>query len=693
MASAVRAARTQLQKLSTCQIYAVQNNSRVISAKVDNRRRYSHYEHVYNNAFMKSKTKPDEFWAEAAENISWMKKFDKVLDNSNPPFSKWFVGGQLNTCYNAIDRHVEQGYGDHVAVIHDSPVTNTQQKITFAQLQDQVSRFAGALTKHGVKKGEVVLIYMPMIPEAIIAMLACARIGAVHSLVFGGFAAKELSTRIAHAEPKVIVSANCGIEPGRVVSYKPILDEAIQLSGFQPNACLIYNRTCSEASGLPLPAADMTSGRDYDFVEELSTSQPHDCVPVDATDPVYLLYTSGTTGLPKAVVRPSGGHAVALHWSMWNIYGMRPREVWWAASDLGWVVGHSYICYAPLLHGNTTVIFEGKPVGTPDAGVFFRVLEEHEVSSMFVAPTALRAIRREDPDAVLSKKYTPKKFRGLFVAGEHCDHETMEWARDILHKPILDNWWQTETGWAITSTCVGLANHLYPPPGVAGKPVPGYDVKVIRDDGSECIDDELGNIVVKLPLPPGTFSTLYKADERFRDVYFKKFPGYYDTMDAGFRDHLGNIAVMARADDVINVAGHRLSTGQLEEVMLELNELAECAVVGVKDSLKGQIPIGLCVLKAGVTKPHDEIIASVVKQVRDHIGPVASFKKAVIVHKLPKTRSGKIARNTIAAMADGKPFKIPVTIEDAGVYPDIKRALQGIGLAPDVVEEQKAMKV
>ncbi|KAL8618900.1 hypothetical protein ACOMHN_020319 [Nucella lapillus] len=678
----------------------------------------------YHEVFRRSVERPDDFWAEAAEKIVWTKKWDKILDNSNPPFTKWFVGGELNTCYNAVDRHVEAGLGDRTAIIHDSPVTQSVTSLSYQQLLHQVKLLAGVLVKHGVRKGDRVLIYMPMIPEAMVSMLACARIGAIHSLVFGGFAAKELSARISHAQPKVVISANCGVEPSRVVPYKPMLDGALELSDFQPPTCIIFNRPHFDPSPLK-------PGRDYCWQDEMAGSSPVDCVPVSATDPIYLLYTSGTTGLPKAVVRPSGGHAVVLHWSMYNmytmkpgdctimytvccvyrrwrwygraeavvrpsgghavvlhwsmynVYGMKPGDVWWAASDLGWVVGHSYITYAPLLHANTTILFEGKPVNTPDPGTFFRVIRDHKVKGMFTAPTAIRAIRAEDPDGTYPKKYLPNdNFQALFVAGEHCDHETMDWIRDLLKKPVLDNWWQTESGWPITSTCYGLDMHLHPPPGVTGKPVPGWNVKVLDREGRETEDGELGEIFVKMPLPPGSFSTLWDAEERFKETYFTRRDDYYATMDAGIRDKDGYISVLSRNDDVINVAGHRLSAGALEEAILEFDEVVEAAVIGVPDKLKGQVPVGLCVVKHGSTMTPEEVVAGAVEAVRRMIGPVAAFKKAVLVPNLPKTRSGKVARSTLAAMAAGKPYKVPVTIEDASVYPAIKEALQTVGLAP-----------
>ncbi|XP_076471572.1 acyl-CoA synthetase short-chain family member 3, mitochondrial-like isoform X2 [Babylonia areolata] len=631
--------------------------------------------HRYDDVFRQSVERPEDFWAEAAEQIVWTKKWDKVLDDSNPPFSKWFVGGELNTCYNALDRHVEGGRGDQTAIIHDSPVTRTITHTSYKELLEKVRLLAGVLMKHGVQKGDRVLIYMPMIPEAIVAMLACARIGAIHSLVFGGFASKELAARINHAQPKVVVSANCGVEPTRTVPYKPMLDGALDLSEFQPPTCIIFNRPQFEAS-------PMKAGRDVCWEDEMAGSSPVDCVPVSATDPIYLLYTSGTTGLPKAVVRPSGGHAVVLHWSMDHVYGVKPGDVWWAASDLGWVVGHSYICYGPLLHGNTSIVFEGKPVGTPDPGTFFRVIHDHDVKGMFTAPTAIRAIRAEDPEGEYAKSFLPyNTFQALFLAGEHCDHETMDWIRDLIQKPVLDNWWQTESGWPITSTCFGLNMHLFPPPGVTGKPVPGWNVKVMDEEGRETEDGELGEIFIKLPLPPGAFSTLWEADERFKETYFSQKEGYYATMDAGVRDEHGYISVLSRNDDVINVAGHRLSAGALEEAILEFEDVVEAAVIGVPDRLKGQVPVGLCVVQHGCQLSNEEVVEGVVKVVRKMIGPVAAFKIAVVVPKLPKTRSGKVARNTLAAMAAGKPFQVPVTIEDASVYPAIRECLLAVGLA------------
>ncbi|RUS91878.1 hypothetical protein EGW08_000280 [Elysia chlorotica] len=553
----------------------------------------SRWRSSYSEVFHRSLASPNEFWAEAAESLHWFKKWDRVLDRSKEPLNQWFPGGELNTCYNAIDRHVEAGRGEQTALIHDSPVTDSITHTTYSQLQASVKHFAGALRAQGVEKGDVVLIYMPMIPEAVVAMMACARIGAVHNLVFGGFAAKELSTRIAHSRPKVVVSASCGVEPTRIVMYKPLLDEAIEMSEWKPKSCIIFSRPNFER-------ASLIPGRDFDWNDAINTAKSVDCVPVPATDPVYILYTSGTTGVPKGIVRPSGGHAVALNWTMPNIYGMYPGAVWWAASDLGWVVGHSYIAYAPLLIGATSVIYEGKPVGTPDPSAFFRVMQEHQVQGLFVAPTALRAIRAEDADGNTIKPFLPlDKLDAIYVAGEHCDHETMTWIQNLIQKPILDHWWQTESGWALTATCRGLDMDLYPKPGLTGKPAPGWNVQILRPDGTETETDELGEIFIKQPLPPGFMSTLFGNDEGFKQTYFSRLKGYYNTMDSGVRNKDGYISVLSRTDDVINVAGHRLSCGVLEEAVLECSNVVEAAVIGVPDKLKGHVPLGLCVIRSG----------------------------------------------------------------------------------------------
>jgi propionyl-CoA synthetase len=613
---------------------------------------------------------PDEFWGEAAAGIDWDTPWDKVLDNPAPQTYRWFTGGRLNTCYNALDRHVERGRGDQTAIIYDSAVTDTQRKISYAELLGEVSRFAGALAANGVSKGDRVIIYMPMIPEAIVAVLACARIGAVHSVVFGGFAAAELATRIDDAKPQLIVSASCGIEPTRLIEYKPLLDEAIDLARHKPARCILFQRPQSTATLVP--------GRDVDWVEAMQSATDHDCVIVGANDPLYLLYTSGTTGQPKGIVRDNGGHAVALHWSMKNIYGVDPGEVYWAASDIGWVVGHSYIIYGPLLHGNTTVLFEGKPVGTPDAGAFWRVAAEHKVAAMFTAPTAFRAIKQQDPEGALISDYDLSSLRTLFLAGERCDPDTLHWAEDKLGIPVIDHWWQTETGWSIAANCMGI-EHLPVKAGSVGPAAPGWDVHALDSEGNDVAAGDVGAIACKLPLPPGTLTGLWQAEERFRSSYLETFPGYYETGDAGFVDEDGYIHVMSRTDDVINVAGHRLSTGAIEEVLAGHRDVAECAVIGAADDLKGQLPLGFLVLKAGVDRPHETIVAETVAMVREQVGPVAVFKKAVVVTRLPKTRSGKVLRGTMRNIADSQAYKVPATIEDPVVLDEIETALQKIG--------------
>jgi len=620
----------------------------------------------------RSLSDPEGFWAEAAEDITWIKRWDKVLDDSNTPFYRWFKGGVLNTCYNAVDRHVEAGRGDQAAIIYDSPVTSTVQTITYKELQDQVARFAGALRAQGVEKGDRVILYMPMIPQSVVAMLACARLGAVHSVVFGGFAPHELATRINDAKPKAIVSASCGIEPNRIVKYKPMLDAAIEQADHKPSACIIFQR--------PQETATLVDGRDVDWTEAVAKAEPAECVPVAATDPLYILYTSGTTGQPKGVVRDNGGHAVALKWTMKNIYNVQPGEVYWAASDVGWVVGHSYIVYGPLLNGNTTLVFEGKPVGTPDAGTFWRVIQQHKVSTLFTAPTAFRAIKREDPDAKLLKNYDLSCFRALFLAGERSDPDTLHWAEDNLNVPVIDHWWQTETGWAISGNPLGV--HLFPIKyGSATRPMPGWNVQILNAENKEVPRGDIGAICVKLPLPPGTLPTLWNADERYKKSYLSDYPGYYQTGDAGFIDDDGYVYIMARTDDIINVAGHRLSTGAMEEVLSSHKDVAECAVIGVADDLKGQVPLGFLCLKAGVTRSHEEIVKEVVALVREQIGPVADFKRAVVVERLPKTRSGKILRGTMQKIADDQDYKTPATIDDPGILPEIADALKSLGYA------------
>lgn len=628
---------------------------------------------AYEKAFERSINDPEGFWGEAAEDIVWTKRWDKVLDSSNLPFYRWFVGGELNTCYNALDHHVATGRADQPALIYDSPVTQTIRTYTYRQLRDEVAKFAGVLKAQGVQKGDRVIIYMPMIPEAAIAMLACARIGAVHSVVFGGFAANELATRINDAKPKLIVSASCGVEVQRVIAYKPLLDGAIDMAKSKPQKCIIFQR--------PVLKCDLVPGRDIDWNEAMAKAQPADCVPVAATDPLYILYTSGTTGQPKGVVRDNGGHAVALKWTMKYIYDVDAGEVYWAASDVGWVVGHSYIVYGPLFKGCTTILFEGKPVGTPDAGVFWRVISQHKVATMFTAPTAFRAIKREDPDGKLMKNYDLSKFRILFLAGERLDPDTLKWARTKIGVPVIDHWWQTETGWAICANCMGL--HAFEvKEGSPTKPAPGWNLQVLDPESKTPVKaGEIGALVVKLPLPPGALPTLWQNDQRYIESYLEEFPGHYKTADAGFIDEDGYAYVMTRTDDIINVAGHRLSTGAMEEVLSDHPDVAECAVLGVDDQLKGQVPVGFLVLKAGVTRSEKEIIDEVVKMVRERIGPVAAFKKATVVKRLPKTRSGKILRGTIQKIADNKEYKVPATIDDPAILGEIETALNSIGLA------------
>jgi len=626
----------------------------------------------YDAVHARSLSDPEGFWAEAAGGIDWIHKWDRVVDRSNAPFYRWFVGGQLNTCHNAVDRHVSNGRGDQAAIIYDSPVTETVKTITFRQLKDETARFAGALTELGVRQGDRVILYMPMVPEAVIAMLGCARIGAIHSVVFGGFASGELATRIDDCKPKLIVSASCGVEANRVIPYKPLLDAAIAMARHRPQHCLILQR--------PMGKAELKPGRDVDWAVAVAKARPQDCVPVKATDPLYILYTSGTTGQPKGVVRDNGGHAVALNWTMRNVYGMRPGEVYWAASDVGWVVGHSYIVYAPLLYGCTTVLYEGKPVGTPDAGAFWRVISQHNVKAMFTAPTAFRAIKRDDPDGKLIGKYDLKGFRTLFLAGERSDPATLVWAEHHLKVPVIDHWWQTETGWAIAANCIGI-QHLPVKHGSPTRAAPGWDVRVFDEKGKDVKPGDIGALVCKLPLPPGSFPTLWNADDRYVRSYLSEYPGYYKTGDAGYLDEDGYVYVMTRTDDVINVAGHRLSTGQMEEVLASHSDVAECAVVGVADDLKGQVPLGFLVLKAGVTKPTADIVKEVVQLVRERIGPVASFKSATVVKRLPKTRSGKILRSTMQKIADGQDYRTPATIDDPAILGEIAESLQAIGYA------------
>src|SRR6516162_3058492 len=626
----------------------------------------------YEDVFHRSLTDPAGFWGEAARAVDWYTEPETILDDSNRPFYRWFRGGTLNTCHNALDRHVEGGRAEQQALIYDSPVTGTRKTFTFRELRDETARFAGILANLGIEKGDRVVIYMPMIPEAVVAMLACARLGAIHSVVFGGFAAHELAVRIDDARPKLIVSASCGIEVARIVEYKPILDKAIEEATHKPGHTIIVQR--------PQATAQLTA-RDLDWHDLMAAAtDPHPCVPVEATDPLYILYTSGTTGKPKGVVRDNGGHAVALTWSMRYVYDTDPGQVFWAASDIGWVVGHSYIVYAPLLAGCTTVLYEGKPVGTPDAGAFWRVAAEHGVVTLFTAPTAFRAIKRDDPEGRLIAGHDLSRFRALFLAGERADPPTLAWAEEKLRVPVIDHWWQTESGWPMAANCIGI-ERLKVKHGSPTRPVPGWDIRIVDGEGREVKRGESGAIVARLPLPPGSLPTLWKADERYRRSYLTTFPGFYQTGDAGYMDEDGYVFVMARTDDVINVAGHRLSTGAMEEVLAAHPDVAECAVIGVADSLKGQVPLGFLVLKSGVTRDGPEIVREVVAMVRDRIGPVAAFKSAAVVKRLPKTRSGKILRGTMQKIADGADYKVPATIDDPAILPEITEALKGLGYA------------
>jgi propionyl-CoA synthetase len=626
----------------------------------------------YDETYRRSLVDPEGFWAEAAEAIDWDQRWDRVLDASKAPFYRWFAGGRLNTCHNALDRHVAAGNGDRVALIYESPVTNTVQKFTYAELLREVAALAGALRDTGVARGDRIIIYMPMVPEAAMAMLACARIGAIHSVVFGGFAPAELATRIDDAKPKAILSASCGIEVQRIIPYKPLLDQAIELAAHKPLACLILQR--------PMLAATMVAGRDRDWREAVGNADPADCVSVEATDPLYILYTSGTTGMPKGIVRDNGGHAVALAWSMKYFYGMAPGETFMAGSDVGWVVGHSYIVYGPLLCGLTSVLFEGKPVGTPDAGVYWRLVQDHKINAIFTAPTAFRAIRRDDPNGELIRKYDRSSLKTLFLAGERCDPPTIAWAEEKLGIPVIDHWWQTETGWVMAGNCVGLGQ-LPVKHGSVTKPVPGWDLHVLDADGKDMKAGEIGAICMKLPLAPGSSPTLWNADQRFVDAYLAEFPGYYATADAGYIDEDGYIYVMTRTDDVINVAGHRLSTGAMEEVVAAHPDVAECAVIGIADQLKGQVPLGFIVLKAGTNTPREVVSREVLALVRERIGAVASLCNALVVQRLPKTRSGKILRGTMRSIADGQDYRMPATIDDPAILAEIADHLKEAGLA------------
>lgn len=627
---------------------------------------------TYRALYQSWETDPEAFWMKAADHIDWDRAPSYALDARNAPLYEWYPDAMVNTCFNAVDRHVIAGKGAQAAIIYDSPITGQKDTISYADLRDKTARLAGALRAKGITKGDRVIIYMSMVPEAIVAMLACTRIGAIHSVVFGGFAANELAVRIDDAKPKAILATSCGIEPGRVIAYKPLIDAAIEQSEHSPETVVILQREQQTA------ALEHSRDCDWDAVQE--GVEPAECVPVEGMHPAYILYTSGTTGAPKGVVRPTAGHLVALHWSMKNIYNVDPGDVFWAASDVGWVVGHSYICYAPLIHGNTTIVFEGKPVGTPDAGTFWRVMSEHNVRSFFTAPTAFRAIKREDPKGAFKAKYDLSGLRALYLAGERADPDTINWAQDLLGVPVIDHWWQTETGWTIAGNPLGI-EALPIKIGSPSVAMPGYEVHILDEAGNRQPENTLGAIAIKLPLPPGTLPTLWNAEERYQSSYLTTFPGYYETGDAGIVDEDGYLYIMARTDDVINVAGHRLSTGAMEEVLANHPDVAECAVIGVSDQLKGQLPLGFLCLSNGVNRPHSEIVAECVQMMRDVIGPVAAFKLAVVIKRLPKTRSGKILRATMVKIADSEAFKMPATIDDPDILDEIKEALQSLGYA------------
>ena len=617
----------------------------------------------YNEIYENSIKNPEEFWQEISEDIFWFKKPTKILNKSNPPFYKWFEDGTTNTCYNALDHHINVGRGDKTALIYDSPITGNKAKFTYKELKDKVSKFAGALDNQGIKKGDRVVIYMPMVPEAAVAMLACGRIGAIHSVVFGGFASNELASRIDDSKAKILITASCGFEPGKTVEYRPLVDGALKLAKHKIEKIIFFQRKGHEIK--------LNSPKEISWDETLSNSKDMDCVEMAANEFAYILYTSGTTGVPKGIVRDIGGHIVALKWTMKNIYNIDTDDVWWSASDIGWIVGHSYIVYAPLFKGCTTLLFEGKPVGTPDAGVFWRIISDYKIKSLFTAPTAFRAIKKEDPEGKFFSKYDLSSFKSLFLAGERADPDTIKWAENLLNVPVIDHWWQTETSWAISANCTGIEMQKTKY-GSACKAVPGYDVKIIKPDQTLAKTDEMGDIVVKLPLPPGTFPTLWNADKRYEETYMLNYKGYYQTYDAGHIDEDGYIWIMSRTDDIINVAGHRLSTGAIEEVLSEHQSVAECAVIGIKDQLKGQLPIGLLALKAGVEKDNETITKECVQMVRERVGPVAAFKTAIVVKRLPKTRSGKILRGTIRKIADKEEYKMPATIDDPAILTEIK---------------------
>ena len=620
----------------------------------------------FKEIYDKSIKEPEEFWRSLADDIFWFKKPSKILNSTKPPFYRWYEDGVTNTCYNALDLHIQNGLGDKIALIYDSPITGNKSKFTFNELKNKVSKFAGALKNQGVGKGDRVVIYMPMVPEAVIAMLACGRIGAIHSVVFGGFASNELASRIDDSKAKILVTASCGFEPGRTVEYRPLVDGALKLAKHKLEKVIFYQRKDHEIK--------LNSPLEISWNESLENAKDTDCVEMNSNDYAYILYTSGTTGIPKGIVRDIGGHIVALKWTMKNIYNIDQDDVWWSASDIGWIVGHSYIVYAPLFKGCTTLLFEGKPVGTPDAGVFWRVISEYKIKSLFTAPTAFRAIKKEDPDGKFFSKYDLSSFKSLFLAGERADPDTIKWAENLLKVPVIDHWWQTETSWAISSNCTGI-EMMKTKYGSACKAVPGYDVKIIKPDQTIAKANEMGDIVVKLPLPPGTFPTLWNADKRYEDNYMSNYKGYYQTYDAGHIDEDGYIWIMSRTDDIINVAGHRLSTGAIEEVLSEHKSVAECAVIGIADKLKGQLPIGLLTLKAGVAQDNEAISKECIKMIRDKIGPVAAFKSAIVVKRLPKTRSGKILRGTVRKIADKEDYKMPATIDDPKILDEIKEEL------------------
>ncbi len=639
----------------------------------------------YLEVYERWRRDPEGFWAEAAQDIDWIEQPRKIFDESQGVYGRWFTDGIANTAYNCLDRHVESGRATQPALIYDSPVTGQKQIFTYWELLNEVAAFAGVMREMGVSKGDRVILYMPMIPEALIAMLACARIGAIHSVVFGGFAANELAARIDDAQPKLIVSASCGIEPNRIVHYKPLLDHAIALSTSGPDACIIVQR--------PQETAELITGRDYDYASLMASAKSRSvsapCEPVGATDPLYILYTSGTTGRPKGVVRDTGGHMVAVKWTMKNLYGVGPGDIFWCASDVGWVVGHSYIVYGPLLQGATTILYEGKPVGTPDAGAFWRVISEHKATALFTAPTALRAIKREDPIGALFRNYDLSHFRHLFLAGERADPNTVQWAEDLLRVPVIDHWWQTETGWAIAGNCTGIG-HIPVKHGSPTFPMPGYELRVLNEQNEEVAAGQTGALSIRLPMPPGCLPTLWRNDAGFIETYLTEYPGYYKTADAGYIDHHGYVFVMARTDDIINVAGHRLSTGAIEEVIANHPDVAECAVIGIADALKGQAPVGFVLLKAGVAREANVIEQEIVELVRDRIGPVAAFKSVLAVNRLPKTRSGKILRGTMRKIADGEEYKMPATIDDPAILEEIATALRARGVLPKPASDAAA---